>query len=336
MSMPPLSPEAAALVKACRDWLAGRALAPLPAGVVAFAEQHRLAGALHHLGAPMAAGDAALAERAWAQNLAGHLARVGALGRLWPVSAPPPLVFKGADIGERLFDDPGARAANDLDLLLPSPDFEAVDAALAGLRRRPAPRTERFAGEPPHAIGLATDDVLIELHREPQPPHRARLRAAEVYARAEAGRLGAVNVRWPTSRDRLLLWLTNQAKDAFHSDLAALLDLALILCALGGEQAPLSVLRAEACEAGLGRSFDLGRVRLHQSGLWPWALPLPKRRSVWRVARALPDVHTGRREPNQARFQAIKLWLCAPAARFAVLLRGAATVMRGGRPGPGR
>lgn len=316
------------LVAALRCRLTGERPPTLPDGVAALAARHRVCGTLYHIGPRLGEKDAAAAERAWNLHVAGHLARIAAFSRIWPRSAPPPLVIKGADLAEHLYDDPGARAANDLDLLLPGPSYDEAAAGLPRAGRRPPPRYERFAGEAPIALGVEVDGVLIELHRRLLPPHRARLPDAALYGRGVPGRLGDRAVRWPTARDRLSIWLANAAKDALFVDLAGLLDLGLILKALGGLTRPDWVgWRRAAAAAGLGRPFDLALLRLQQSGLWPGALPAAG--PVTRVmARLLPPVLGGRVEPDPVRFQALKLWLCDPARRPGVALRGAATLAR--------
>lgn len=323
------------LVDALRATLGGEPPPALPPGIAALAARHRVAGMLYHMGAPLSEPDAAAAEAAWSHNLAGHLARAAALARVWPKDAPPPLVIKGADLAENLYDDPGARAQNDLDLLLPEPQFTATAAALPATDRRPPPRAERFARELPLSIGLAVDDVLIELHRGVAPAHRIHLSSAALWSRGQPGRLGEVAVRWPTPLDRLLIWLANAASDAFHHDLGALYDLALILRDLGGlgERPEWLAWRRHAVTVGLRNPFDLALHRLATSGLWPARLPTRARTAVRLAERLLPSVFEGRVEPTQPRFQALKLWLCDGARRPGVLARAAATLARGERPG---
>lgn len=316
------------LVAALRCRLTGGPPPMLPDGVAALAARHRVCGTLYHIGPRLGEKDAAAVERAWSLNVAGHLARIAALRRVWPEQAPPPLVIKGADLAENLYDDPGARAANDLDLLLPDPGFAAVNAALPTSGRRPPPRYERFAGEAPIAVGIEVDGVLIELHRALLPGHRARLDDTGLYGRSVPGRLGERAVRFPTALDRLLIWLANAAKDALFVDLAGLLDLGLILKALGALERPdWRGWRRAAVEVGLGRPFDLALLRLDRSGLWPGALP-GSGRSARMADRLLPPVLGGRIEPSPIRFQALKLWLCDPARRPGVVLRGAASLAR--------
>lgn len=307
------------LVRALRAWLSGSRLPALPEGVGVTASQHRLAGTLYHIGAHLSDIDHEVCEAAWAENLAGHLARGAALESCWPADAPPPLLFKGADLGERLFHDPGARHAADLDVLVPLTDFEWLARSLESVAGAPErPSYERYPSEVPYSLGFRVAGVLLELHHAPQPSHRARLTGAELWARGEPGTFGALEVRYPAPTDRLLLWLTNQAKGAFHDGLPALLDLAVVLRDVAP---PWAGLREAAADAGLARAYDLALVRLRTSALWPFALPPVRDPRVHAVARLLPPVLSTRGHTNDATFQAVKLWLCDGRARVATLSR---------------
>jgi hypothetical protein len=321
--------DAGPLVQILRAWLAGeRPLPRPPAGIARVAERHRLTGTLYHIGAPLFEVDAAAASSAWTTNLAGHLHRMAALARAWPRHAPPPLVIKGADAAEHLFDDPGARRCSDLDLLLPDPDFEPVAAALgAAADEVREPRSERFADDPPYERGFRFGPALIELHRHPQPPHRAGPCGRALWRRGQPARLGDVRARQPHPDDRLLLWLTNQAKQSFHGDLADLLDLALILRRMP-EPSRWTRARRLAEDAGLGRPLRLALVRLAQSGLWPDPLPALDDAAARLVNRALPHPVADPRPPTPVRFQALKLWLADDRARRAIAHRGLHTLFR--------
>jgi hypothetical protein len=313
------------LASLLRAGLAGqRPLPPAPSGIAEVAARHRLCATLYHIGAELFEVDARQARLSWTNNVAAHLHRVSTVARVWPSWAPPPLVFKGADIGEHLFDDPGARRCSDLDLLLPDPHHGPVAAALAAQADEVrAPRYERLPGEPDYETGFRFGPVLIELHRDPQPPHRAALSGRAVWRRGRPARLGELDVLQPSPDDRLLLWLTNQAKQSFHGDLADLLDLAMILRTFpeGGSTAA----RRRADEAGLGRPYRLGLLRLAQSGLWPGALPAVDAADVHAVARLLPHPHAEPRPTPWWRFQLVKLWLAEGDARREILRRAAIT-----------
>ncbi len=312
------------LASLLRAWLAGqRPLPPAPAGIAAVAQRHRLCATLYHIGAKLSEVDACAAKASWTNNVAAHLHRVAAVARVWPTWAPPPLVFKGADVGEHLFDDPGARRCSDLDLLLPEPHHTPVAAALAAHADEVrAPRYERLPGEADYETGFRFGPVLIELHRDPQPPHRAALSGRSVWRRGRPTRLGNFDALQPSRSDRLLLWLTNQAKQSFHGDLADLLDLALILRNL---PEGWTTARRLADEAGLGRPYRLALLRLHQSELWPGDLPAVTAADVQLMARRLPPPHADPRPTPWWRFQLVKWWLAEDEARRAIVRRGLTT-----------
>lgn len=315
------------LVAALRCRLTGDRPPDLPDGVAAVAAKHRVRGTLYHIGPRLGEHDAAAIEHAWHLNVTGHLARIAALKEMWPAGAPPPMVIKGADLAEHLYRDPGARAANDLDLLLPDPHYGPLAAGLGGVRR-PAPRYERFTAEAPIAVGIEWQGVLIELHCRLTPAHRDRVDPADLYRRGVAVTLDGFAARAPSAEDRLWIWLANAAKDALHVDLGGLLDLALVLDDLGALERPRwEEWRGGASARGLRRPFDLALHRLDLSGLWPAALPAPGRRTRW-VARHLPPIEAGRVEPDPLVFQALKLWLCDARRRPAMVARGAATLWR--------
>jgi len=328
------------LVTILRAWLNGDAVrTSLPNGVTHLAGQHRLNGTLYHIGAELSESDAAKAEESWSRNLAGHLSRSAALESIWADLEPRPLVFKGADLAENLYDDPGARAANDLDLLLPEPAHTAVlDSLRHTVTRRPPPRGERFVDEPPYAVGFECEGLLIELHRDPQPPHLAKLTGEMIYDRGTEGRLGELQVRFPTRQDRLLLWLTNQAKGAFFCDLAAWLDLCLILRDLTALdlEAHHRTLRQSARTVGLVNAYDLALFRLDASGLWPGTMPRIRRPGLLAINALLPPILGPIGAPPTAKLQCVKTWVCTARARVGLLRRAAATLARGDRPGRGR
>ncbi len=317
------------LVAALRCRLTGARPPDLPDGVAAVAARHRVRGTLYHIGARMGEHDAAAVERSWQLNVAGYLARIAAAKQVWPEGAPPPLVIKGADLGAHVYGDPGARAANDLDLLLPDPLFGRVEARLPGPRRAP-PRYERFAGESPIAVGVEAQGVLIELHRALTPAHRDRLDGAALYRAGRPALLDGLPVRVPTAEDRLHIWLANAAKDALYVDLGGLLDLALILEGLGALQRPRwRDWRAAAQARGLGRPWALAVHRLAASGLWPGERPPTSVQARW-ASRLLPPIEAGRVEPDPRRFQALKLWLVDRRRWPGMVARGAATLRRRG------
>ncbi|MCB9547270.1 MAG: nucleotidyltransferase family protein [Myxococcales bacterium] len=311
--------ETAALTSLLRRWLAGQ---PPPqvadeTTLLSAARRHRLAGTLYHIGAPLCESNATEVRRAWADNLGVHLLRVEALGRIWPAEAPPPLVFKGADLAENVYDDPGARQARDLDLLVPPAAWPRLATHLAAHADQvERPRYARLPGDPPLAIGLRLGSLLVELHAHPWPPHRGGPDGWFFWGRGRPGRLGEVPVLFPTPTDRLLLWLGNQAKGAFTADLADLLDLALIL--RGCDDAG-----GDAARAGLGLPWAVARRRLGASGL----VDGDGGAGAWArlIDRLLPPATAARADQPALRAHLIKGMLAPPSAWPGLALRAAAT-----------
>jgi len=147
--------------------------------------------------------------------------------------------------------------------------------------------------------------------------------------------LGDLAVRYPGPEDRLLLWLTNQAKGAFFCDLAAWLDLSLILRQLSGLELGRRhrALRSAAHAVGLRNAYDLALLRLDESGVWPGEIPIKHRPGVAAANALLPKVLGPIGPPPTARLQMVKTWLCTPRARVGLLSRATATLARGVRPG---
>lgn len=298
------------IIEHLQDHLAGRAPRRLPYGAAVIARRHRVAGTLYHIRPPMSDFDARICRQAWAEATGAHLLRLEALCRIWPADAPAPMVFKGADLAEHVYADPGARAARDLDVLVPPGTFDALTAAL--IPRADAvrwPSYERFKSDRPYAVGLVLDGVLIEVHAHPTPPHRRGPHGAALWARSEPWIFEGVALRRPTPLDRFALWLANMAKDAFYGDLGDLLDGAMLRRA--SDDATLS---AVADAHGLTHAWRLARRRLDA-----FAGVDADRRGLDRL---LPPVGAEPIQPPQLQFQALKWALMPPAGRLPALRRG--------------
>ncbi|MBU0552330.1 nucleotidyltransferase family protein [Myxococcota bacterium] len=240
--------------------LRGETPPPLPEGIAALAQAHRLAGLLHHHRAPLHPADAARCAEVWRRALWAHLRRLKTWRQVWPEAAPAPLLIKGADLAERLYQDPGARPANDLDLLVTPAAFEPLRAALSAQADEiRSARYERHPWERAYSLGFLFDGALIELHAGLLPPHRGGPSACGLWHRGEAARLQGRAIRYPTPVDRLLITLTNIAKDGGRMDLLSALELGLLLSASGLGRRGLGLL---AAHHGLGRVAWLSRARL--------------------------------------------------------------------------
>lgn len=298
-----------------RDHLIGRAPRRLPYGAAEIARRHRVAGTLYHIRPQMSDFDARICQQAWAEATGAHLLRLEALCRTWPADAPAPMVFKGADLAEHLYGDPGARAARDLDVLVPPGAFDDVVAALIPQADEVRwPSYERLATDRPYAVGLVFDGVLIEIHAHPMPPHRRGPHGAALWARSEPWTFEGTALRRPAPLDRVAIWLANMAKDAFYGDLGDLLDGAMLRRAYTDE-----TLSAVAKAHGLTTAWRLAQRRLDAfMGVGP------RGRSRSGLDRLLPAVGAEPIQPPQLTFQALKWVLMPPAGRLPALRRSVA------------
>jgi hypothetical protein len=278
--------------------------------------------------------DAATARAAAATWLAQsartlHLAR--AFGMHWPPDAPAPLVLKGFDVVENLLRDPGARRVSDLDLLVPDPDWAELVARWRPLATEVRiPRGERHAAESPYELGFVFDGALLELHRHPQPHHRGGPSGHRVSLDAVPGRLEGVPVLYPSPEGRLLLWLVNQVKGSFHTDLTDVVDLVLALRALSGPDA-MARFGGLAGACGLAAAWPLAAARAR------WLLPelrfdgLAANANAQPWVRCMPAIAPTPKPSSVLRFQAMKFALTAPAHRFGLVARGLTATFRGQR-----
>ncbi len=307
-----------------RCWLQGEPLPLAPPGITESSTPLRLNGTLYHIALPLSEAEQNKCAQEWNENLGAHLRRLEILRRCWPVSAPPPLIFKGADLGEHLYDDPGARRAYDLDLLLPRPAFESIIPQLStqASEVREA-HYERFPGEPQIVLGFLIEGCLLELHSDPQPPHRPGPRGLALWHRAELRLLQGFRLKIPRPLDRLLLWLSNCSKDGGYLDLLDLLDFVLIRRTLSQSW---SELRQSVKLYGLERAFDLALLRLKEAELWPGG-SLPEV-EVTILSRLLPGVLQAPENPNPFLFQGSKLFLCPPELRWGLLRRTLSSLSR--------
>ncbi len=322
------------LIAELRSWLEDvpRSGEILPEGTLQSAAHHRADGFLYHIGTALCESDSSAAQKAWSRNLAGHLARTSFFEALWPKNAPPPLVIKGADLAENLFDDPGARRCVDLDILLPEPEFSVVMNAITDhVEVSERARHERFESDADYAVGFRRDGVLIEIHRALQPMHRSILDPSALYARGQRGVLGSQDVLYPAIQDRLKIWLVNHSKTGFRTDLADLIDLSLILDSMEANAVLDQAIDDMSSMPSLHRAFDLALHQFDASGLMPTRFRRLKN-NRHRIMRALASV-PAHQNSNFSREQCTKLWLATPAQRAGTLARAISTIFRSGQSG---
>jgi len=319
------------LVEMLRAWLRAEPMPPLAEAAWPLAQAHRLGGLVHALQPPMEAATARAAATAWLKQSARTLHLARAFAAHWPPDAPAPLVLKGFDVLENLLRDPGARRVSDLDLLLPDPAWAELVARWRPLADEVrTPRGERHAAESPYELGFVFDGALLELHRHPQPHHRGGPSGHSLALDAVPGRLEGLPVLYPSPEGRLLLWLVNQVKGSFHTDLTDVVDLVLALRALSGPGAMARVGElARAC--GLETAWPLALARAR------WLLPelplegLAATAPFSPLASWMPALAPTPAHPSALRFQAMKFALTSPAHRLGLVARGLTATFRARR-----
>ncbi len=214
----------------------------------------------------------------WLRRAAGELARGVLLSEHWPLSSPPPLLIKGADLNARLYQSRGlggGRASSDWDLLLPEPDYHSVITAWRERFGEPTcPRSARLPDESPYELGFYIEGLLFEVHRAVCPPFYNQLSSEMIYARAQKYQSSwGQEVLEPCSIDRLLIWLINFGRSGGANRLLDWIDLAMILHSLYLLNSPSEVgerLRERSLEVHLKdawsvmRSTPLTRVVEHR------------------------------------------------------------------------
>ena len=241
-------PRRDAALIACAKAAAWRAGAPLPQGlpaperlVEAARAQHALAivgPALRELPSCPGALRAEL-ERIDRGAWATHVVTAAALG---PALAEADregmrvVVYKGAAIAARYYDQPWTRAMTDVDLLIAPADEGRLHALLGRhgftLMVTPAGRTwsvkashERTFMPPPAMAGAR----LVDVHTAPAQPARYRFPVAAMLERAEPGTLFDAPAHFLTTADELLVMAANQAHDHYRFGLLRYLDAWLLL-----------------------------------------------------------------------------------------------------------
>lgn len=281
---------------------------------------HRLAGTVYHIRPPMSEKAREAARAGWLSQSAAHLRRVSTLAQRWPSGAPAPLIFKGGDLTENIFRDPGARRSSDLDLLVPPEDWETIAATWArSADEVTTARVESLPGDHPYDRGFRFGGVLLELHRAPQPEHRGGPSGSALWSRGREAQLEGLAVRYPEAVDRFVLWVLGQAKNSFCTDLADQLDGACILRSFGDE-APFPELIQRCRDADLEAPLALALLRLKASGLWEQPLPALGGPTVQAIAALLPRPDEAPTTTPRWRFQLMKLW-STPSDRRAGLIR---------------
>jgi hypothetical protein len=303
-----------ALTRSLSCWLEGGSERPhIGPELCTYIRIHRLSALLYHIGASLGEHVEQRAQAKWTLNTQAYLARIVSLKHSWSDISCVPLLIKGADYNENVYQDPGARSAVDLDILVSEAEFTAVQTKIKSDRIR----TQDCAT----SVGYENQGVLLELHSTIGPDAFVSALGDEILAQGQQTEFDGLAVLFPSPDHRLIIWLANQSKAAFIDGLWSLMDLALILKPLVVGRSPLEWTRlvemAKRC--GLQRAFDLALLKLDHSGIWPFGLPLGHTAECRLAARLCLKTHSPCRVPSLLQRQALKLWLCRSDRRIGYL-----------------
>ena len=251
------------------NWLWATPKSNPPSSISYDAPIHGLRGLLYTL-APESP-QAKLNQEARLRNIAHHLKVEQVLSHYWPTDISNPVVMKGFDYTLNLYPQIGLRRANDIDLLVSPKHFdELVDTLSRFMSIRKVPNENRFEHEPPSAVTLESEGITIDLHHTPIMTHQTRLDTDMIIASCQQGKLGQCDVLYPSSSDRLLLWLQNFAKNFQPIQMHHLIDLVLILKALNlhSPKPEWAWVNNQAKQHGLTYALNLSLSYLNASGLW--------------------------------------------------------------------
>jgi len=146
------------------------------------------------------------------------------------------VIYKGAAIAARHYDQPWTRAMTDVDVLIAPSDEPRLRALLARHGWTPLPTPagrvwsvkashERTFAPPPHLEGAR----LLDVHTAPAQPARYRFPVADMLRQARPGTLFETPVHFLTAADELLVMAANQAHDHYRFGLLRYLDAWLLI-----------------------------------------------------------------------------------------------------------
>ena len=304
-------------------------------GIAALAARHRVRGLLLRgagrqqedgTGGPLAALAAKL-RRTGAPSLALQCAarQLFSLRRLalsLHEHETPFLVLKGLPLAQRLYGDPFAREAADIDLLVAPESFAKSREAVLAAGFRPAmsfdetPARIRWAQRVRKEETFVRDDIWLELHRRVLGnPHYFDAPFAEFHERRAWVAIGGE--RYPTlPPDEELVYLMCHGAGHGWMQLKWLCDVAL--CLKGSDEAELARIAARCRQAGIGAVWNSALAACRALGVEstaPSAGTADGRRGE-AVARMLPEVWRSGRWPPLWRKVALRAAL-KPNLRFA-------------------
>lgn len=165
---------------------------------------------------------------AWAT----HVVTAASLGPVLAEAAAAGLrvvVYKGAALAARLYDEPWTRAMTDVDVLIGAPQAAHFHDLLARhaftpLATSPGRTWSVKASHERTFVPAAPGARLIDVHTAPAQPARYQFAVDEMLARSEPGRLFEAPVYFLTAADELLVMAANQAHDHYRLGLLRYLD----------------------------------------------------------------------------------------------------------------
>ena len=226
-------------------------------------------------------------ERTVRRGLAQIAALKQATGLLAAANIPC-LVLKGLPLGQRLYGDPLARSARDIDLLVSPRMFQAAERTLleSGWRRvepnfLETPARNRWYGRFRHEHVLAGPGGLLELHRRlSNNPFYFDVPFESLLAGSAQVEIGGLSFRTLGQEDDLVYLMCHGARH-YWNKLVWLCDVAVILASMEPER--LERVSARCRRAGLSSIFAstllLCRAALHIQIAAP--LPAGGRRADW-------------------------------------------------------
>ncbi len=305
------------LTTSLRNWLSGNPDRPaIPDECAPFLRVHRVLGLLYHIEANLGESLRSEARSNWEKNAHAYLKRVTALKKIWPQTDHPPLIIKGADYNEHVYRDPGARVSYDLDCLMHSSDIQTVLTATQPWHRQVTVGDHDHLGT---HWDVLVDDVLLEFHSVPAPRFPWSLDMETMWHTSIPVTIDDFSCRVPEPRQRLFIYLVNQAKTAFTDGLWSVVDLAMILKDLRARGMDWAELKEQTADMGLNHVYGLALARLDSAQLMS-GLPDDARRPLYRHLLKWIPAEAPSDLGHPLRRQALKLCLCQTRAKIPFLM----------------
>jgi len=240
---------------------------------------------------------------AWAT----HVVTAAALGPVLAQAAGEGIrvvVYKGAALAGRYYDEPWMRAMSDVDVLVAPADEARLHALLARngfttLASAPGRTWSVKASHERTFISPAAGARMLDVHTAPAQPARYRFLVDDMLRRAQPGTLFEAPVHLLTAADELLVMAANQAHDHYRFGLLRYLD-AWLLVARSTVDWDALIATAHAAGVASAAWLTLANAQRIAGAAVPEAVlarlgPSPFRQTWLRAAFALEDSGEPRR-----------------------------------------